>query len=78
MSSHLSTAPHQSSKKRELTRAVETLKIKYGGERVRLILVLFRSDTPTHSTLQAINDGGLLITRFMRYWTVTPNQGTIL
>jgi hypothetical protein len=51
---------------------------KYGGERVRLILVLFRSDTPTHSTLQAINDGGLLITRFMRYWTVTPNQGTIL
>ena len=28
------TAPHQSRKKRELTRAVETLKIKYGGERV--------------------------------------------
>ena len=28
-----STAPHQSRKKRELTRAVETLKIKYGGER---------------------------------------------
>ena len=27
------TAPHQSRKKRELTRAVETLKIKYGGER---------------------------------------------
>ena len=29
----LSTAPHQSRKKRELTRAVETLKIVYGGER---------------------------------------------
>ena len=29
----MSTAPHQSRKKRELTRAVETLKIKYGGER---------------------------------------------
>ena len=28
------TAPHQSRKKRELTRAVETLKIIYGGERV--------------------------------------------
>ena len=27
------TAPHQSRKKRELTRAVELLKIKYGGER---------------------------------------------
>lgn len=26
------TAPHQSRKKRELTRAVETLKHKYGGE----------------------------------------------
>ena len=26
-------APHQSRKKRELTRAVEPLKIKYGGER---------------------------------------------
>ena len=26
-------APHQSRKKRELTRAVELLKIKYGGER---------------------------------------------
>ena len=25
------TAPHQFRKKRELTRAVETLKIKYGG-----------------------------------------------
>ena len=31
MSSHLSTAPHQSRKKRELTRAVETLKYKNGG-----------------------------------------------
>ena len=31
MSTHLSTAPHQSRKKRELTRAVETLKYKYGG-----------------------------------------------
>ena len=29
----MSTAPHQSRKKRELTRAVELLKIKYGGER---------------------------------------------
>jgi hypothetical protein len=29
----LSTAPHQSRKKRELTRAVETLKMVYGGER---------------------------------------------
>jgi len=27
------TTPHQSRKKRELTRAVELLKIKYGGER---------------------------------------------
>jgi len=34
MSTHLSTAPHQSRKKRELTRAVELLKTKYGGERV--------------------------------------------
>ncbi len=31
MSTHLSTAPHQSRKKRELTRAVETLKCKNGG-----------------------------------------------
>jgi hypothetical protein len=31
MSTHLSTAPHQSRKKRELTRAVETLKYKNGG-----------------------------------------------
>jgi hypothetical protein len=30
----LRTAPHQPRKKRELTRAVETLKIVYGGERV--------------------------------------------
>ena len=34
MSSHLSTAPHQSRKKREQTRAVELLKTIYGGERV--------------------------------------------
>ena len=27
----MSTAPHQPRKKRELTRAVEPLKIKYGG-----------------------------------------------
>jgi hypothetical protein len=33
MSTHMSTAPHQPRKKRELTRAVETLKIVYGGER---------------------------------------------
>ena len=33
MSTHLSTAPHQSRKNRELTRAVETLKHKNGGER---------------------------------------------
>ena len=33
MFTHLSTAPHQSRKKRELTRAVETLKTRYGGER---------------------------------------------
>ena len=32
MSTHLSTAPHRSRKKRELTRAVETLKTRYGGE----------------------------------------------
>ena len=31
MSTHLSTAPHQSRKKRELTRAVELLKTKFGG-----------------------------------------------
>ena len=31
MSTHLSIAPHQSRKKRELTRAVELLKTKYGG-----------------------------------------------
>jgi hypothetical protein len=30
----LTTAPHQSRKKRELTRAVELLETKYGGERV--------------------------------------------
>ena len=30
----MSTAPHQPRKKRELTRAVELLKIVYGGERV--------------------------------------------
>ena len=33
MSTHLSTAPHQSRKKRELTRAVEPLKTICGGER---------------------------------------------
>ena len=33
MSTHLSTAPHQSRKKRKLSRAVELLKYKYGGER---------------------------------------------
>ena len=32
MFTHLSTAPHRSRKKRELTRAVETLKKEYGGE----------------------------------------------
>ena len=32
MSTHLSTAPHRSRKKRELTRAEETLKTRYGGE----------------------------------------------
>ena len=39
MSTHLSTAPHRSRKKRELTRAVETLKYKNGGgiEAQRLI-----------------------------------------
>ena len=31
MSTHLSTAPHQSRKKRELTRAVEHLKLNNGG-----------------------------------------------
>ena len=41
MSTHLSTAPHQSRKKRELTRAVELLKIKYGGERVRLTKIFW-------------------------------------
>ncbi len=35
----MSTAPHQPRKKRELTRAVETLKIVYGGERVFLTYV---------------------------------------
>ena len=32
MSTQLSTAPHRSRKKRELTRAVETFKKEYGGE----------------------------------------------
>ena len=36
MSTHLSTAPHRSRKKRELTRAVETLKKGNGGGIVRL------------------------------------------
>jgi hypothetical protein len=39
MSTHLSTAPHQSRKNRELTRAVETLKHKNGGERGILLYV---------------------------------------
>lgn len=39
MFTHLSTAPHQSRKKRELTRAVETLKYKNGGERGILLYV---------------------------------------
>jgi len=39
MSTHLSTAPYQSRKNRELTRAVETLKHKNGGERGRLIYI---------------------------------------
>ena len=39
MSTHLSTAPHQSRKKRELSRAVELLKYKYGGERGILLYV---------------------------------------
>jgi hypothetical protein len=42
MSSIVSNAPHQPRKKRKLTRAIELLKYKYGGERVRLIAV-FRS-----------------------------------
>jgi hypothetical protein len=41
MSTHLSTAPHQSRKKRELTGAVELLKYKYGGERDRHTIVLY-------------------------------------
>ena len=36
MSSIVSNAPHQPRKKRKLTRAIELLKYKYGGERVRL------------------------------------------
>ena len=32
MFTHLSTAPHRSGKKRELTKVVETLKKNYGGE----------------------------------------------
>ena len=35
MSTHLSTAPHQSRKKRELTRAVEPLKFRNGAPGVR-------------------------------------------
>ena len=33
MSSIVSNAPHQPRKKRKLTRAIELLKYKYGGER---------------------------------------------
>ena len=40
MSTHLSTAPHQSRKKRELTRAVETLKYKNGGGIVRYTILM--------------------------------------
>ena len=32
MFTHLSTTPHRSGKKRELTKVVETLKKNYGGE----------------------------------------------
>ena len=39
MSTHLSTAPHESLKKRELTRAVEPLKFKFGGEGVNHFLI---------------------------------------
>ena len=46
MSTHLSTAPHQSRKKRELTRAVETLKYKNGGGIDLLTLVFYCSAEP--------------------------------
>jgi hypothetical protein len=39
MSTHLPMVPHQSRKKRELTRAVETLKHKNGGKRAILLYV---------------------------------------
>jgi hypothetical protein len=41
MSSIVSNAPHQPRKKRKLTRAIELLKYKYGGERVRLAKLLY-------------------------------------
>jgi hypothetical protein len=55
MSSIVSNAPHQPRKKRKLTRAIELLKYKYGGERVCHILV-FRSTTNyTNYPLQPSN-----------------------
>ena len=48
----MSTAPHQSRKKRELTRAVETLKIVYGGDRDRL--TIFLSNPIFSSTLPSM------------------------
>ena len=55
MSSIVSNAPHQPRKKRKLTRAIELLKYKYGGERVRLTVILYSIIKSSKYPLYPIN-----------------------
>jgi len=55
MSSIVSNAPHQPRKKRKLTGAIELLKYKYGGERVRLAKLLYCPINNTNYPLQPSN-----------------------
>jgi hypothetical protein len=55
MSSIVSNAPHQPRKKRKLTRAIELLKYKYGGERVCLTIVFRSPINNTNYPLQPSN-----------------------
>ena len=61
MSTHLSTAPHQSRKKRELTRAVELLKTKYGGGIVRLTQLFLSPAINIKYTLKPLYNRNLKI-----------------
>ena len=47
MTTHVSTAPHQSRKKRELTRIIEAFKYQNSGEIARQIMVFYYIALPT-------------------------------